>query len=458
MNESSFPALVSNASLLLALTLLFDLVAIRLPISKMSIWQIPLGIVIGGIGITVMQTPWILTPGIIFDTRSIILGISGLFFGLIPTLIGMLMTAVFRVYQGGAATIMGVAVIISSGTIGLIWRHTLNKSVSKISWKELYGFGIVIHFAMLVMALLLPWQIAVNILSNISAPVLIIYPLVTALLGLLMVNRIRREQSSDALEESEELLRLAVEAGSIGLFSTDLVTHKIIVSPEWKKQLGYTDKEITTDNIEWKNRLHPDDKAFTIEAVNACIQSNESTYEIEYRLQHKDGSYRWILERGLVHRDHIGKANRVVGTHVDITKQKEAAESVQKSESRFRGLAESSQDYIMLYDRKGRHVYMNSAGLKLFGFTENEILGKTHREAGFDEELSNSWEHDINKVFSTGQPSQRLFNWESANGKVFLDWRLSPVHNPNGEIGACTWHFPRYYFIENCRRSVAKKP
>ena len=212
------------------------------------------------------------------------------------------------------------------------------------------------------------------------------------------------------------------------------MTHKIIVSPEWKKQLGYTDKEITSDNIEWKNRLHPDDKFSTIEAVNACIQSNESTYEIEYRLQHKDGSYRWILERGLVHRDHIGKANRVVGTHVDITKQKEVAESIQKSESRFRGLAESSQDYIMLYDRNARHVYMNSAGLKLYGFTENEILGKTHREAGFDEELSSNWEHDINKVFSSGQPSQRLFNWDSAKGKVFLDWRLSPVLGPIGEI------------------------
>lgn len=434
MNETSFPALVHNASLLLALALLFDLVAIRLPIAKISLWQIPLGIVIGGIGITVMQTPWILTPGIVFDTRSIILAISGLFFGLIPTLIGILMTAAFRVYQGGAATIMGVAVIISSGTIGLLWRHMLNKNVSKISLKELYGFGIVIHIAMLVMALLLPWQTAVNILSNISAPVLVIYPVVTALLGLLMVNRIRREQSSDALIESEELLRLAVEAGSIGLFSTDLATHKIIVSPEWKKQLGYSDNEITTDNIAWKNRLHPDDKASTIEAVNTCIQSNKSTYEIEYRLLHKDGTYRWILERGLVHRDHIGKANRVVGTHVDITKQKEAAESVQKSESRFRGLAESSQDYIMLYDLEGRHVYMNSAGLKVFGFTEKEILGKTHREAGFNEELSSNWEHDIKKVFTTGESSQRLFNWDSSNGKVFLDWRLSPVLGSNGEI------------------------
>jgi PAS domain S-box-containing protein len=249
-----------------------------------------------------------------------------------------------------------------------------------------------------------------------------------------MVNRIRREQSSDALIESEELLRLAVEAGSIGLFSTDLATHKIIVSPEWKKQIGYSDKEITTDNIEWKNRLHPDDKASTIEAVNTCIQSNESTYEIEYRLMHKDGTYRWILERGLVHRDHNGKANRVVGTHVDITKQKEAAESVQKSESRFRGLAESSQDYIMLYDREDRHVYMNSAGLKVSGFTEKDIIGKTHKEAGFDDELSKNWERDINNVFSTGQPSQRLFNWESANGEVFLDWRLSPVIGLNGII------------------------
>ncbi len=209
MNETSFQALVYNASLLLALALLFDLVAIRLPITKINIWQIPLGVVIGGIGITVMQTPWILTPGIIFDTRSIILGISGLFFGLIPTLIGMVMTAAFRIFQGGAATIMGVAVIISSGTIGLLWRHTLKKNISKISLKELYGFGITIHLAMLLMAFLLPWKTAITILTNISVPVLVIYPIVTALLGLLMVNRIRREQSSDALIESEELLEIS---------------------------------------------------------------------------------------------------------------------------------------------------------------------------------------------------------------------------------------------------------
>jgi PAS domain S-box-containing protein len=434
MNETSFPALVYNASLLLALALLFDVAAIRLPISKTSLWQIPLGIVIGGIGITVMEAPWILVPGIVFDTRSIILGISGLFFGLIPTLIGMLMTAAFRIFQGGAATIMGVAVIISSGTIGLLWRHTLKKNISKISLKELYGFGIIIHLVMLVMALLLPWQTALSILSNISVPVLVIYPIVTALLGLLMVNRIRREQSSDALIESEELLRLAIEAGNISLFSTDLTTHQVIVSPEWKKQLGYGDDEITTDNLEWKNRLHPDDKASTIEVVNACIQSNESTYEIEYRLLQKDGTYRWILERGLVHRDRNGKAIRVVGTHVDITKQKEAAVLIQKSESRFRGLAESSQDYIMLYDRESRLVYMNSAGLKSSGFTENDIIGKTHREAGFGGELSNDWENDVNKVFTNGQTSQRLINWETTNGKVILDWRLSPVMGPNGEI------------------------
>jgi PAS domain S-box-containing protein len=434
MNEGFIQALVYNASLLLALALLFDLVAIRLPIAKINIWQIPLGVVIGGIGITVMQTPWILTPGIIFDTRSIILGISGLFFGLIPTLIGMLMTAAFRIYQGGAATIMGVAVIISSGTIGLLWRHSLKKKISKISLKELYGFGIIIHLAMLVMALLLPWQTTMKILSNISVPVLVIYPIVTALLGLLMVNRIRREQSSDALAESEELLRLAVEAGSIGFFSKDLLTNDCIVSPEWKKQLGYANNEITTDNLEWKNRLHPDDETFAIEMVNASIQGKDSSYEIEYRLQHRDGSYRWILEKGLVHRGHNGKAIRVVGTHVDITKQKEAAESMQKSESRFRGLAESSQDFIMLYDHEGRHVYMNSAGLKVSGFTEEDIIGKTHREAGFGEELSKNWENDINNVFSTGQPSQRLFDWESIKGKVFLDWRLTPVHGPTGEI------------------------
>ena len=99
MNESLFLGLIYNAALLLAMVLILDVICLPSPkkghaerTSTNLFRQISLGLLLGGIGMTIMLTPWEFAPGIIFDTRSVLLGISGLFFGLIPTVIAMVMT------------------------------------------------------------------------------------------------------------------------------------------------------------------------------------------------------------------------------------------------------------------------------------------------------------------------------------------------------------------------------
>ncbi|HDP79900.1 MAG TPA: PAS domain S-box protein, partial [Spirochaetes bacterium] len=106
--------------------------------------------------------------------------------------------------------------------------------------------------------------------------------------------------------------------------------------------------------------------------------------------------------------------------------RQKAVEKLRETEELFRSLAENSQDYIMRYDRQCRHTYMNPAGLKVGGHTEKDIIGKTHREAGFPDELCDLWEKKINRVFETGKPLQHRFEWESVKGPVVLDWRLFP--------------------------------
>ena len=127
MNTTMFIDLIQNVALLLALALLHDTIAQQSPGTKPSIQQLLVGIISGAIGIAVMLTPWELTPGIIFDTRSILLSVVGLFFGPLPTLVAVLMTMTVRFYQGGAGVWMGVTVIITSGGIGLAWRHLRRK-------------------------------------------------------------------------------------------------------------------------------------------------------------------------------------------------------------------------------------------------------------------------------------------------------------------------------------------
>jgi PAS domain S-box-containing protein len=111
-----------------------------------------------------------------------------------------------------------------------------------------------------------------------------------------------------------------------------------------------------------------------------------------------------------------------------------ARNEMSESEEKFRSLAESSRDYIMRYDRQGRHTYMNPTALAIFGLTETDIIGKTHRECGFPEELCAIWEDKIMQVFATGEPYQMELSWKSIAGPIFLDWQLTPEHNAKGGV------------------------
>jgi len=123
MGNSPFLYLTYNVALLLALAVLFDTAGYRQRVTLTYWRQVIVGLFIGGIGIAIMLTPWTYSAGIVFDTRSVLLGISGLFFGLIPTLIAMVMTAALRISMGGAATLTGVSVIIATSMLGIAWRY-----------------------------------------------------------------------------------------------------------------------------------------------------------------------------------------------------------------------------------------------------------------------------------------------------------------------------------------------
>ena len=114
--------LINNVALLLAVAFLFDLIAGRRQGKQPLLRRIAQGLIIGAIGITVMLIPWTFAPGIVFDARSVLLGIAGLFLGWIPTVIAMGMTAAFRLVQGGGGTWTGISIILASGLIGLAWQ------------------------------------------------------------------------------------------------------------------------------------------------------------------------------------------------------------------------------------------------------------------------------------------------------------------------------------------------
>lgn len=121
---------------------------------------------------------------------------------------------------------------------------------------------------------------------------------------------------------------------SEGLWDWNLVTDQVYFSPRWRAMLGYEDEEIPNHFDEWQGRIHPDDVGRALEVVKTFMASSNVTYELDHRVRHKDGTYRWIRTRAAAARDADGKAVRIAGSNSDITRRVES----------YRGLEQMVQE------------------------------------------------------------------------------------------------------------------
>ncbi len=137
-----------------------------------------------------------------------------------------------------------------------------------------------------------------------------------------------RQRVEDALRESEERYELAVRAANDGLWDWNLTKSTIYYSPRWKQMLGYADDEISDNPNEWFNRVHPDDIAQLKTNISAHIKGLSAHFECEYRVQHSNGSYRWMLSRGMAVMGNNKSALRLAGSQTDITLRKQAEDKL----------------------------------------------------------------------------------------------------------------------------------
>ncbi|MBW4575089.1 MAG: EAL domain-containing protein [Aphanothece sp. CMT-3BRIN-NPC111] len=143
-----------------------------------------------------------------------------------------------------------------------------------------------------------------------------------------LASAIERKRAEEALKESEERYALAVSGSNAGLWDWNLKTDQVYFSPRWKVMLGHEDREISGSLDEWFNRVHPEDLERVKSALNAHLEGLISHFEKEYRILHRDGTYRWMLCRALAVRDASGKAYRMSGSQTDITDRKLAEEQL----------------------------------------------------------------------------------------------------------------------------------
>ncbi len=381
MDTTTFIGLINNAALLLALGLLYDTITLKQQAKKPPV-QVLTGVILGAMGIAVMMNPWEFTPGVVFDTRSVLLSVGGFFFGSIPTLMAVLMTGAYRLYQGGAGAWTGVAVIITSGGIGVGWKHLRRKWLKEISSLELYILGIVVHIAMLLWMLSLPWSVAIGVLSKISLPVMTLYPVGTVLLGNLMLGRLARKQAEEALRENEKRFKHLVKNSNDMIIIIDENGKETYINDSVERVTGFSPEELLNHSV--FEFLHPNDVDHMSKTLSKLLKLPGGTVQDEYRHRRKDGG--WVcLEAIVTNYLHEPSIKGIVLNVRDITERKRIESKLKQNENMLRQIIDTTPNCIYVKDRNGMYLVVNKRMAELHSTTPEELVGK------HDYEIAQKW-------------------------------------------------------------------
>ncbi len=136
-------------------------------------------------------------------------------------------------------------------------------------------------------------------------------------------RRVTRLSETTANKDSAWMY--AFEGNRDGIWEWNAITDEVIYSPRWKEMLGFEDHEISHHLSEWERRVHPDDREIVYEDLDKHLSGETSYYRNEHRVKCKDGSYKWMLDRGkIISWTEDGRPLKVYGTHTDVTLRKEA--------------------------------------------------------------------------------------------------------------------------------------
>jgi PAS domain S-box-containing protein len=181
-----------------------------------------------------------------------------------------------------------------------------------------------------------------------------------------------RRRAEEKLLHTQQRLALAVEGARLGLWDWDLRTNAVHFSREYKRQLGYEDGEFSGAFKHWEQNLHPDDREWTLATVEEFVKDRGDYQEIEFRLRHRDGSYRWILSRAVLQLGPGGEPGRMLGCHIDITDRKLAEEALRRSEA---NLAQAERiAHVGYWERSpgGDAILWSDEAYRMFGLAPQE--------------------------------------------------------------------------------------
>ena len=333
-------SLLQNIALLVSLTFVHSLLVRRLSPGN-RIFPVVAGLLFGGVALLGMLTPVVLQPGLIFDGRSIILAVAGLFGGPVSATIAALPAVLYRWWLGGVGAPMGIAVIIGSAAIGVLWHYLRRHRSWSVRLPGLYLFGLLVHLWMLGCILFLPAAAARLVLASITWPVLLLYPPATLLICLLFLQIEEHIATEQSLEQERQNLQGLVQTVPDLLFEMGLDGRYHSCYARHTEQLVAPADELLGKTV--SETMQPDAAAVCLEALQEaqnigyshgrqlCLELQDGLHWFELAVARKttihDNEPRFVvLSRDITDRKR---------SENELQQAKEAAEAANRAKSEF---------------------------------------------------------------------------------------------------------------------------
>lgn len=371
------PELIYNLSTLVALTALSDLINRSFRSIKTSVKVIQ-GVLFGVAVLITMMNPFVLSEGVIFDGRSIILSLCALFYGPIAGIIAAIFALVYRIILGGPGLLTGELVILSSTIIGVFF-YFKKYDIVKNRYLYLYIFGMIVHSVMLTIFLSLPIIYRADTFNTISLTVVVFYPIVTVLIGIMMTNQLTYSKLFNDFDLQRENLSITLNSIGDGVISMDLnmnvlninstVVNLIVVS-----EINAIGKPV---NDILKIYHGQDDRVeySLVQTISSVIAEKKPIALIDffYLLLDKTIFSPIILNLAPI----INRGSEVVGiviTFSNTSIQEALRSSLGKSKALFKAVFKASVNAISVVDSSGSIVDVNPSFINLFGFSKDELF------------------------------------------------------------------------------------
>jgi PAS domain S-box-containing protein len=377
--------LIMNLALLVALSMISGFIRRR--------WERGLlgsalqGILFGGSAILAMLRPFVLVPGLIFDGRSVVVSLCGMFFGPLAAAIAVALAAPFRILLGGTGALTGVLVTSASALLGLLYyaRWTRRK-IAPSNW-TLLRLGLAVHVVMLLL-MFTPGGGGLGTIRKIGLPVIFIYPLVTVLIGNILASHIASMRNLEKLRQTEKILAEFMNHSPIHAFVKEVTASEsrvLYASENYIDMIGIPGHDMIGRTME---ELFPAEAAAKFSADDWRVVSRGEVLKLDEELNNRSyTTYKFPI--------HIGGKALLAGYTIDIHERIQTQRDLAEKELRLRTLLNSIPDLIWLKDTEGRYLVCNPMFERFIGVREADLIGRTAREFLNDEQAERFREGDL---------------------------------------------------------------